>query len=161
MRSTIVSVIVKSSVVSSSLIGTIAMPVGSGFNMTVDFAVSQLRLPEAVCDSLADSLGRVFDHDTELYTVNVSTHKKFRQEMPQFNFTLTANGSADDATNIQLSYSAFDLQASLPLYESSTPYFPIRRAANESQYVLGRTFLQEAYIVVDWERGNFTVGQVV
>ena len=33
-----------------------------------------------------------------------------------------------------------------PLLEEDTPYFPIRRALNESQYTLGRTFLQEAEV---------------
>jgi len=45
-----------------------------------------------------------------------------------------------------------------PYYNSTTSYFPIRRAANETQYVLGRAFLQEAYVIVDWERQNFTLG---
>jgi hypothetical protein len=53
------------------------------------------------------------------------------------------------------------LQASYPYYPNATRYFPIRRAANETQYVLGRTLLQEAYLIVDYERANFTVAQAV
>ena len=44
-------------------------------------------------------------------------------------------------------------------YDNTTSYFPIRRAANESQFTLGRTLLQEAYLIVDYERHNFTVAQ--
>jgi hypothetical protein len=58
-----------------------------------------------------------------------------------------------------LPYAAFDLQVGQPFYNTSRRYFPIRRAPSEDLYVLGRTFLQEAYLVVDWERGNFTLGQ--
>jgi hypothetical protein len=38
-------------------------------------------------------------------------------------------------------------------------YFPLRRAANSTQYTLGKAFLQEAYLIVDWERQNFSVSQ--
>lgn len=33
------------------------------------------------------------------------------------------------------------------------------RAANDSQYTLGRTFLQEAYLIADYERRNFSISQ--
>lgn len=56
-----------------------------------------------------------------------------------------------------LPYGAFDLQASHPIYPNATNYFPLRRADNESQYTLGRVLLQEAYIIVDYERGNFSL----
>ena len=42
-----------------------------------------------------------------------------------------------------------------------THYFPLRRANGESQYILGRTFLEEAYVIADYERMNFTVLQAV
>lgn len=38
-------------------------------------------------------------------------------------------------------------------------YFPLQRAQNDSQYFLGRTFLQEAYLIVDYERDSFTLAQ--
>lgn len=41
--------------------------------------------------------------------------------------------------------------------KNTSRYFPLMRAANESQYTLGRTFLQEAYIIADYERRNFSV----
>lgn len=58
-----------------------------------------------------------------------------------------------------LPYAAFDQQASYPFYENATNYFPMRIAHNSSQYTLGRTFFQEAYVIADWERQNFTVAQ--
>jgi hypothetical protein len=61
--------------------------------------------------------------------------------------------------NIVLPYTAFDLEAKHPIYPNSTRYFPLRRAANSSQYRLGRVFLQEAYIIADYERSAFSVHQ--
>ena len=56
----------------------------------------------------------------------------------------------------ELPYAAFDLQASYPIYLNATDYFPIRHA-NDTQYTIGRTFLQEAYITVDYTRAKFHV----
>ena len=142
--------------------GTLSAPIPSaGLEMAIDSTVSQLWLPPHVCDALAVALGLTFDPATELYTVNDSAHQQLLQSNPQFTLTLTTNSSSEDSTNVVFPYAAFDQRAYLPFYNVSTPYFPIRRAANESQFVLGRTFLQEAYVVVDWERGNFTLGQAI
>jgi hypothetical protein len=51
------------------------------------------------------------------------------------------------------------MNISVPLASASTFYFPLRNATNSSQITLGRVFLQEAYITVDWEAGNFSIGQ--
>jgi hypothetical protein len=154
-------VTLRSLLVLNSLSETMSVPLTeSGISMSIDSTTSQIWLPRDICDSLADALGLTFDSYTELYVVNSSIHQQLLQQNPQFTFTITAKSSSADSTNIVLPYAAFDLRASLPFYNVSTPYFPLRRAVNESQYTLGRTFLQEAYVVVDWERGNFTLGQV-
>src|ERR1019366_4883174 len=43
--------------------------------------------------------------------------------------------------------------------KNSSRYFPLKRAANDSQTTLGRAFLQEAYLIVDYERSNFSLYQ--
>lgn len=65
--------------------------------------------------------------------------------------------------NITLPYASFDLQLTqfYPGINQTTQYFPLRRAANDNQYTLGRTFLQESYIIVDYERLNFSVSSAV
>ncbi|KAI7257479.1 acid protease [Hortaea werneckii] len=134
---------------------------------TIDSTVSQLWLPQSVCDLFASTFGLEFDSTTGLYLVNETTHKQLLQSNPSISFmlgpntTATSASAAVDTLNIVLPYAAFDLQAEIPLYNSSTNYFPIRVAANESQYTLGRTFLQEAYLFVDWERRDMTLSQVV
>jgi hypothetical protein len=49
------------------------------------------------------------------------------------------------------------LTASEPLVANATRYYPLKRAANATNYVIGRTFLQEAYIIADYEQRNFSV----
>jgi hypothetical protein len=70
-------------------------------------------------------------------------------------------GRPDDRSGQEYSlpYSAFDLRLDPPLVEKPTYYFPLKRAKDPSQYVFGRTFLQETYITVDYERANFSLSQ--
>jgi hypothetical protein len=63
-----------------------------------------------------------------------------------------AEGSGDIAAT-------FDLEATFPIFPDVTAYSPMRRAANESQYVIGRAFLPEAYLGVDVERKQFNTSQ--
>ena len=127
--------------------------------MAIDTGVSQLWLPKVVCDKLEEGLSLTYDPSTELYLVNDTARVKLLELAPDFTFTVAANSTSSDTVNIILPYAAFDLEVSQPFYNTSRHYFPIRRAADEELYVLGRTFLQEAYLVVDWERGNFSVSQ--
>jgi hypothetical protein len=84
-----------------------------------------------------------------------------RASSPTFVFTIGTSVSGGTNIPINIPYDAFDLQAGYPIFGTSTDYFPLRRAANESQYTLGREFLQEVYVSVDWERDVFNISQAV
>ena len=142
--------------------GTVSLlPGGNAITTIIDSTVSQLWLPQYVCDAFAQAFGLHYDSYTGLYLVNDTIHRQLKQMNPSITFTLGSTDSSDATTNIILPYAAFDLQAGIPLYNYSTNYFPIRVAASETQQVLGRAFLQEAYVFVDWERNNFTIGQAI
>ena len=125
--------------------------------MAIDSGVSQLWLPPQVCENLAGALGLTYDDSTGLYLVNDTARMKLLELSPEFTFTVAANSTSRETANIVLPYAAFELEVGQPFYNTSRRYFPIRRAPSNDLYVLGRTFLQEAYLVVDWERGSFTV----
>lgn len=151
---------VQNLVVANTLNGTLSATFGlPSLQMAIDSSVSQLWLPKVVCDEFSDALGLTYDPSTELYLVNDTAHKALLDLGPDFTFTLAANATSSETVNIILPYAAFDLEVGQPFYNTSRHYFPIRRAADEELYVLGRTFLQEAYLIVDWERGNFSVSQ--
>ena len=86
-------------------------------------------------------------------------HLQLTSSNPTVTFKLSSGPYDGLFQNVEFPSAAFDLEASYPIYENTTKYFPIRRAANNTQYTLGRTFLQEAYLIADYERGNFTVAQ--
>ena len=61
-------------------------------------------------------------------------------------FQISTDETSPDSVDIVLPYASFDLEVrdTYPNVNSTTRYFPLKRAANDSQYTLGRTFLQEA-----------------
>lgn len=150
----------RSIVATNTLNGTISFTLGSPIiPMAIDSGVSQLWLPVAMCDQLSDALNLRYENSTGLYLISEPARSRLLNLAPEFTFALAANATSNETTSIIIPYAAFDQQIGRPTFSSNVSYFPIRQTANDSLYVLGRAFLQEAYLVVGWERGNFTIGQ--
>ncbi|TKA66475.1 hypothetical protein B0A49_09457 [Cryomyces minteri] len=133
----------------------------SGGHLTlIDSTVPHIWLPIDVCNGIQHAFGLNYDDRSALYTVNNTVHTQLVQLNAAQTFRLGNNISNGHSIDIVLPYRAFDLVASAGYpYANATYYFPIRRAANDSQYTIGRTFLQEAYLIVDYERSTFSVNQ--
>ena len=109
---------------------------------------------------MANAFGLIHDPESDLYVLNDTVHAQLQKMNPNVTFQLGNTAFNDgNSTNIVLPYSAFDMQAKWPIFQSSFNFFPIRRAANETQYTIGRTLLQEAYLIVDYEHQNFSLSQ--
>jgi len=160
--SRLLTVGVDSIMATNTLKGAFSLTSGAHFSV-IDSTVPHLWLPKDVCAEFEAAFGLTYDPKTDLYLVNDTIHQQLVTQNPTLTIKLvnSLQDTTTNYTNIELPYAAFDLQAAYPYYPNSTNYFPIRRAANESQYVLGRTLLQEAYLIVDYERANFTVAQAV
>ena len=127
-----------------------------GFEATIDSTLPFLVLPDDICDQFQQKFQLQFDEDIGLYTVNASAHDRNVQQNATVAFKIGAGPQDSDIfASIVLPYAAFNHNVSFPI-TNQQQYFPIKRSDN-GIYVLGRTFLQEAYIVVDYERANFTV----
>jgi hypothetical protein len=137
---------------------TESMTPNGGFSATIDSTLPYLILPDEVCDEFVTKFGLGYDEDSQLYTVNTSSHLMNQRQNANVSFKIGSGpGDSDIFTSIVLPYSAFDQQTNIPLpVGKTTQYFPIKKT-NKGIYVLGRTFLQEAYLIVDYERSNFTV----
>jgi len=132
-----------------------------GFMAEIDSTIPYLILPNDICDMFADRYQLTYDEGTRYYFVNSSAHTRNLQQNATVSFKIGV--SSKDSANfvtIDLPYAAFDTQLSFPQVNQTTQYFPIRRSGN-GRSVLGRTFLQEAYLIVDYEHTNFTVAQAV
>ncbi|KAI4161371.1 MAG: hypothetical protein LQ342_004923 [Letrouitia transgressa] len=127
----------------------------------VDASVSHIWLPLDACRAFEDAFGLLWDKALQLYLVNDTLHDSLLARNPTLNFRLAPDTTSAQTIDIALPYASFDLQLTntYPNVNHSTRYFPIRRAANDTQYTLGRAFLQEAYLTVDYERTNFSIHQ--
>jgi hypothetical protein len=131
-----------------------------GILAAIDSGVSQIWLPIEACQRFERAFHLAYDVSTDLYLVNDSLHETLLAQDAEVTFILGDNISGGANIRVTLPYASFDLTAEYPLAQNSTRYFPLKRAANDTQYTLGRTFLQEAYLIADYERQRFTVSQV-
>jgi hypothetical protein len=128
------------------------------FSAAIDSTLPYLWLPLAVCNRLEQIFSLTYDIATDMYLVNSTSRERNINSTISFKFGATQTSS--DFVVITLPYSAFDLNASWPIFSSSTNYFPIRRAPGNI-FTLGRTLLQEAYLTVNYEYSNFSLAQAV
>ncbi|KAH9835972.1 putative peptidase A1 family protein [Teratosphaeria destructans] len=151
--------ITTSSSVPSSPVGTELLP-GAVYAL-LDTTVAEIWLPLEACRAFEEVFGIEYDNATELYLVNQTLHDKLKAANPTINFTLGQALTGGPTIQIELPYSAFDLTAKPPYQyvSNNSYYFPLRRAANDTQYTIGRTFFQEAYLTVNWESQRFNVSQ--
>jgi hypothetical protein len=127
----------------------------------IDSSFPHIWLPRKTCDAFEEAFGLRYDAGSDLYLINDTMREKLQDLQPTVTFSLGNENDASKLVSIQLPYGAFDLQASHSIFENETNYFPIRRAANDTQFLLGRTFLQEAYVIADYERSNFSIHQAL
>jgi hypothetical protein len=126
------------------------------FSTSIDSTLPYLWLPRPICDRFEQIFGLTYDGTSGLYLVNSTSRQQNLNST--INFKLAQSQTANNYSLITFPYAAFDLNASWPIYPNGTNYFPIRRAPS-NVYTLGRTFLQEAYLSVDYERHTFSVAQ--
>lgn len=127
----------------------------------IDSTVPHMWLPREVCDRFEKAFGLTYDDKTDLYVINETMHKQMLDLDPSVTISLGESSDPTKRVNIVLPYGAFDVQATYPYYKDAVNYFPLRRGDNETQYTLGRTVLQEMYIIADYSRGNFSVHQAL
>lgn len=124
----------------------------------VDSGDPCIWLPLEACTLFEQAFGLTFDDKTQRYLLNATQHTSLKAMNPSVTFKL-GNLTVGANVEITLPYAAFDLNVSSPIVSQSTSYFPLRRAVNDTQYTLGRTFFQEAYVTADYDRRTFTVSQ--
>ena len=115
----------------------------SSLPMFIDSTIPYIYLPLDVCLQFESAFGITWNDSVQAYLVNDTEHDKLKTQNANVTFTLS-NGQPNALVNITLPYAAFDLNSSYPLINTPSRYFPLVRATNDTQYTLGRTFLQEA-----------------
>ena len=141
--------------------GTTSNLLPNGIMALVDSTEAQIWLPVEACQAFEKAFGLTYNDTNGLYLVDNALHAQLQAQNASVTFTLGSTVSGGETINITLPYNSFDLTLTPPAFNltSSSKYFPLRRADNDTQYTLGRTFLQEAYLAVDWERQNFSISE--
>lgn len=111
----------------------------------IDSTLPYLYLPLETCQKFEQTFGLIWDASMSMYMVDDDLHKSLTARNPTFTFTV-GDSKSSPTVDIVLPYASFDLLATYPLAPNNTRYFPLVRAKNETQYTLGRAFLQEAYV---------------
>ncbi|TVY38218.1 Candidapepsin [Lachnellula subtilissima] len=148
------TVSIDSITMTNSLATTSLLP--TSISAFIDSTVSHIWLPQEACTLFESAFNLTWNSAAQLYLVSDSQHQNLLTENANVTFTLS---NFQDKIDITLPYSAFDLIAQYPIVSNDTRYFPLKRANTSSQYTLGRTFLQEAYLITDYDRRNFSVSQ--
>ena len=111
----------------------------------IDSTTPYFTLPLNVCEQFEEAFGIEWDSGVQGYLVNDTLHNALQSQNTSITLNLGNHSTIPgEGFNISLPYDAFDLTAGPPLLNSPGRYFPLMRAANDSQITLGRTFLQEA-----------------
>ena len=111
----------------------------------IDSTVPYIYLPLEACQLFENAFGLVWNATLELYLVNDTLHESLLAKNPTFTFQIGDTTTGGPTVDIVLPYASFDLIGEYPFVNDTTRYFPIQ-PGNETQYTLGRTFLQEAYV---------------
>jgi len=112
----------------------------------IDSTLPYIYLPLEACEAFERTFGLVWNDTAAMYWVDDALHQSLSSTNPNFTFTVGDSKTGGPTVDIVLPYASFDLKAKYPSVLNDTRYFPLQRAENGSQYTLGRTFLQEAYV---------------
>ncbi len=144
----------------------------------IDTSTPYLWLPEAVCDRFADALGLVWNDTFGLYFFKSDQQYQsfLNRSSLSFTFALSSFDNTDNfgqpfdtegVVNITISSAAFALTVQYPFNptmhfrDKAIPYFPLMRAPANHSIVIGRAFMQEAYLVTKYEDNIFSLHQAL
>lgn len=119
----------------------------------IDSLVPHMWLPLDTCEAFETAFNLTWNSTAELYLVNDSLHQMLLEQNPTVMITVGPSTSGESVP-IEMPYWSFMLNAS-----DNLRYFPLKRADNDTQYTLGRVFLQNAYVIANYEFFNFSVHQ--
>ncbi|KAK3400086.1 aspartic peptidase domain-containing protein [Sordaria brevicollis] len=151
----------------------------------IDSSTPFLWLPTEICERIASALDLVWREDLGVYVFANGgdqylkyKHMKTTEEL-SFTFTVSSYDNSDDfgyplnmpgVVNITLPPAAFAQVLRYPwknvikFNESSIPYFPLTRSTKETNnnlYIIGRVFMQEAYIITKYDKASFSIHQAL
>lgn len=147
----------------------------------IDSSTPYLWLPTEVCDRFAAALNLTWRDDLGVYVFQDGPQYTRFVNGPslEFTFTLSAFDNTDNfgqpfnvpgVVNITAPSAAFAQVLRYPFRgviqygESGIPYFPLKRSTKQSNndtWIIGRAFMQEAYLITRYDRSVFSLHQAL
>jgi len=145
------------------------------FVALIDSSTPFLWLPDSVIHDFVQYMMLSWNKSLDAYTMNNTQLADLRKDdMYSFTFSLSSFDNTDDfgspldvtgVVNITLPGAAFAHILQYPYNNEAIPwgdpaqqFFPIKRAEGD-KFILGRTFLQEAYLLTKYDSEVFSVHQ--
>ncbi len=143
-------------------------PSNGGVYALVNSLVPHMWLPQQTCTEMATALSLTRDNRTDYYYIDDDdAHASLLKKRANITFRLapsldtSSSNSRGAYVDIVVPYASLALNVTPPLVRTQRRYFPLRRAADQDQYTLGRAFLQHAYVIADYDNARFSVSQAV
>ncbi|KAK1988582.1 eukaryotic aspartyl protease [Colletotrichum cereale] len=152
----------------------------TSFTAMIDSSTPYLWLPDAICDQFAQAFNLTYNSTFNLYTLTDGQYDDFKSGASSYSFTFSfsSQDNSDDfghpltvpgIVNITITAAAFAQALRYPFQsdaihygDPAVPYFPLRRASSLTEtFVIGRSFLQEAYLITKYDTGVFSLHQAL
>lgn len=147
------------------------------FEAIFDSSTPYLWLPQSVCNNFVSAFKLTWNTTLDAYEVDDDQFNALKADDSfSVTFSLSSYDNNDNfgnpldapgVVNITLSAHAFAQALQYPYNneairyrEAAQPYFPIK-PASDNNFILGRTFLQEAYVITKYDRTVFSVHQAL
>ncbi|KAJ9484075.1 hypothetical protein VN97_g9322 [Penicillium thymicola] len=123
---------------------------GSDKYVEIDPALPYLYLPKETCDAIAAELPVTFNEGLGLYFWNTDeSYAKITSSPAYMSFTF-GSGTTTQNVTIKVPFQLLKLTLQAPLVELNRTYFPCYPSSSS---ILGRAFLQAAFIGTNWQEG--------
>lgn len=123
----------------------------SGLTVNAEPIDPYIYLPKSTCKAIAAQLPVTYRSDLSLYTWNTddSMYRKIVTSPSYLAFTFVKDNTNTMNITIKVPFALLNLTLEEPLVSSPTAYFLCMGA--DTQFSLGRAFLQSAFIGVNWK----------
>jgi hypothetical protein len=125
----------------------------------IDSNLPYMHLPQSVCDQIALAYNLSYNETMNRYIIPDNVDQALSNSGATVTISLTSITDKSQSVNITLPYPSLNLYDGYP-FGNGQRYFPMRPAVYPGKYSLGRAFLQEAYMIADHDRNEFSVSQV-
>ncbi|MCJ1353796.1 MAG: hypothetical protein MMC33_003783 [Icmadophila ericetorum] len=123
-------------------------------------SVPYMQLPQDTCDAIAAYLPVTYQSSSGLYTWNTNDPDYLKIVSSPAYIQFTFAESLTTNVSIVVPFPLMNLTLTTPIINEPQPYFPCKPYyPADGNYILGRAFLQAAFIGVNWEQQKLFMTQ--